>query len=69
MGSQLPTQGRPMATMQNLPVSAAQEYRPYPYDSTAGPMGTAVPYTQANTSTLSLPTSEPSYNYPNYIQQ
>ncbi|KAF4761433.1 hypothetical protein N7455_000633 [Penicillium solitum] len=69
MGSQLPTQGRPMATMQNLPVTAAQDYRPYSYDSTAGPMGTPIPYTQANTSTLSLPISEPSYNYPNYIQQ
>ncbi|KAJ5964522.1 Homeodomain [Penicillium vulpinum] len=69
MGSQLPTQGRPMATMQNLPVSAAQDYRPYSYEATTGPMGTPIPYTQANTSTLSLPTSEPPYNYPNYIQQ
>jgi hypothetical protein len=57
-----------MNTMQNLPVSAAQDYRPYSYDATAGPMGT-MPYTHANTSTISLPTSESSYNYPTYIQQ
>ncbi|CAI7662000.1 unnamed protein product [Penicillium glandicola] len=69
MGSQLPTQGRSMATMQNLPVSAAQDYRPYSYDPTPGPMGTPIPYTQANASTLSLPASEPPYNYPNYIPQ
>lgn len=77
MGSQLPTQGRPLTTMQNLPVSAPQEYRPYSYDTTAAPMGT-IPYTQANHSNLTLPTAFPEsgakfgnqpYNYSNYIQQ
>jgi hypothetical protein len=78
MGSQLPTQGRPLTTMSNMPVSAPQDYRPYSYDTTAAPMGT-IPYTQANTSNLSLPTAfgsessakfgNPPYNYSNYIQQ
>ncbi|CAG7959031.1 unnamed protein product [Penicillium olsonii] len=75
MASQLPAQGRPLA-MQNLPISAAPDYRQYAYDTTTAPMGT-IPYTQANASNLSLPTSfgtdskfgNPPYNYANYIQQ
>ncbi|KAJ5788427.1 Homeodomain [Penicillium paradoxum] len=69
MGSQLPNQSRAMNPMQSLPVSAAPDYRAYSYDATAGPMGAPIPYTQANPSNMSLPTSEPSYNYPTYIQQ
>lgn len=75
LASQLP-QARSLA-MQNLPISAAPDYRQYAYDTTAAPMGT-IPYTQANPSNLSLPTSfgtdsakfgNPPYNYANYIQQ
>ncbi|KAJ5778318.1 hypothetical protein N7520_001564 [Penicillium odoratum] len=54
MGSQISTHGRPMANLQSLPVSGAQEYRSYPY---ANPSAGAIPYTQANNSTLSLPTT------------
>ncbi|KAJ5348285.1 Homeodomain [Penicillium brevicompactum] len=77
MASQLPTQGRPLA-MQNLPVSAAPDYRHYAYDTTAAPMG-SIPYTQSNPSNLTLPSSfgaesgskfgTSPYNYANYIQQ
>ncbi|KAJ5580681.1 hypothetical protein N7450_006982 [Penicillium hetheringtonii] len=55
MNSQMP-QGRPMPSLQSLPVSAPQGYRPYSYASPATSMGTT-PYTQSNSSTLSLPTS------------
>lgn len=57
-----------MNAMQSLPVSAAPDYRAYSYDATA-PMVAGNPYTQANASNMSLPTSEPSYNYSTYIQQ
>lgn len=55
MGSQIPAHGRPMPTLQSLPVSAAQEYRPYPYGN---PTVGTIPYSQTNnTSTLNLPTT------------
>ncbi|KAJ5747988.1 uncharacterized protein N7511_009684 [Penicillium nucicola] len=63
MGSQLPSQGRPMSTMQNIPVSAPQEYRSYPYETSSG-----IPYTQANTPNMSLPTSFPSESGPGHDQ-
>ncbi|KAF3387001.1 hypothetical protein F1880_000078 [Penicillium rolfsii] len=52
MGPQLSLHGRPL---QSVPVSAPQEYRPYPYAQPAGPMGML--YTQSNASTISLPPS------------
>ncbi|KAJ5631624.1 uncharacterized protein N7484_011724 [Penicillium longicatenatum] len=55
ISSQIPAHGRPMPTLQSLPVSAAQEYRSYPYGNPS--VGT-IPYSQANnTSTLNLPTT------------
>lgn len=52
MGTQIPQHRQPMSTLQSLPVSASQEYRPYSYGASS------IPYTQANNaSTLSLPTS------------
>ncbi|KAJ5580050.1 uncharacterized protein N7459_006035 [Penicillium hispanicum] len=54
MGSQLPPCGQQTSSM---PVSAPQEYhRLYSYGSASGSLG-RMPYTQANASTLSLPTS------------
>ncbi|CAI7571261.1 unnamed protein product [Penicillium pancosmium] len=71
MNSQMP-HGRPMPSLQSLPVSTPQEYRPYPYANPSGPMGT-VPYTQSNSSTLSLPTSfapsEPGAAAQDHMQQ
>ncbi|KAJ5090500.1 hypothetical protein N7532_009184 [Penicillium argentinense] len=52
MTSQL-NHGRPMSTMQSLP---QQDYRTFSYASPSGSMGT-IPYTQSNSSTMSLPTS------------
>ena len=41
-----------MSTLQSIPASAPQEYRPYPYGASS------IPYTQAhNASTLSLPST------------
>ncbi|KAJ5929634.1 hypothetical protein N7454_006584 [Penicillium verhagenii] len=51
MGSQITAHARPMSNLQSLPVSAAQDYRPYPYGNPS--IGT-IPYTQSNTSTLNL---------------
>jgi hypothetical protein len=52
MGTQIPQHGRPMSTLQSLPVSAPQEYRPYSYGTSS------LPYNQVNNaSTLSLPTT------------
>lgn len=55
--SQLSTQGRPLA-MQNLPVSAAPDYRHYAYNNPAASAGT-IPFPQANSS----------YSYANYVPQ
>ncbi|KAJ5731114.1 uncharacterized protein N7483_005622 [Penicillium malachiteum] len=54
MASQLSAHNRPMPTLHSLPVSTSQEYRPYSYGAPS--VGT-IPYTQANNSTLSIPTS------------
>ncbi|KAJ5935612.1 hypothetical protein N7466_005159 [Penicillium verhagenii] len=51
MGSQITAHGRPMSNIQSLPVSAAQDYRPYAYGN---PSIGSIPYTQSNTSTLNL---------------
>jgi hypothetical protein len=51
MGTQIPQHGRPMSTLQSLPV-APQEYRPYSYGTSS------LQYNQVNNaSTLSLPTT------------
>ncbi|KAJ5565175.1 hypothetical protein N7513_001417 [Penicillium frequentans] len=54
IGSQIPGHGRPMPTLQSLPVSAAQEYRPYPYGN---PTVGAIPYSQANNTSPLIPTT------------
>ncbi|KAJ5675737.1 hypothetical protein N7462_008634 [Penicillium macrosclerotiorum] len=56
LSSQIPSHARPLSTLQSLPVSAPQEYRPFSYASPSGSIGN-MPYTQSNASTLSLPTS------------
>ncbi|KAJ5300644.1 uncharacterized protein N7443_005646 [Penicillium atrosanguineum] len=52
LNTHIPPHGRPMSTLQSIPVSASQEYRPYSYGASS------IPYTQANNaSTLSLPST------------
>ncbi|EAU37689.1 predicted protein [Aspergillus terreus NIH2624] len=52
--------GRHIPALQSLPVSEAAEYRPYSYEHHPYSMNTALPYTQANASSMSLPASFPS---------
>ncbi|KAL4888571.1 hypothetical protein BDV59DRAFT_206046 [Aspergillus ambiguus] len=67
MSSHMQQPGRQMPALQSLPVSEPAEYRPYTYDQHHQPppqhpysMNTALPYTQANASSMSLPASFPS---------
>ncbi|KAJ5096194.1 hypothetical protein NUU61_005550 [Penicillium alfredii] len=57
MDSQVPAHARPVPTLSSLPVPAPHEYRQFPYDNTSGSMGTAIPYTHAPASNLSISTS------------
>ncbi|KAJ5681601.1 uncharacterized protein N7477_001541 [Penicillium maclennaniae] len=52
MNTHISPHARPMSTLQGIPVSAAQEYRPYPYGATS------IPYTHSNNaSSISLPST------------
>ncbi|KAL4758464.1 homeobox domain-containing protein [Aspergillus foveolatus] len=57
MNSHMHHPGRSMPTLQHLPVSETPDYRPYPYEHHPYSMGTGIPFTQANASSLSLPAS------------
>ncbi|RAL13665.1 homeobox domain-containing protein [Aspergillus homomorphus CBS 101889] len=52
--------GRQIPSMQSIPISEAPDYRPYSYDHHPYSMNTAMPYSQANASSMSLPASFPS---------
>ncbi|PYH97457.1 homeobox transcription factor [Aspergillus ellipticus CBS 707.79] len=52
--------GRQIPALQSVPVSEAPDYRPYSYDHHPYSMNHAMPYSQANASSMSLPASLPS---------
>ncbi|KAL4803935.1 hypothetical protein BDV18DRAFT_33450 [Aspergillus unguis] len=58
MSSHMQTPGRTMPALQHIPVSEAPDYRSYSYEHPYS-MGTGIPYTSANASSLSLPASFP----------
>ncbi|KAK9648229.1 hypothetical protein V6Z96_006284 [Aspergillus fumigatus] len=52
-------QPRHMPALHSIPVSDAPDYRPYSYEHHPYSMQTALPYSQANASSMSLPASFP----------
>ncbi|PYI31109.1 hypothetical protein BP00DRAFT_183444 [Aspergillus indologenus CBS 114.80] len=60
MNAHMQQHGRQIPAMQSIPVSEAPDYRPYSYDHHPYHMNTAMPYSQANASSMSLPASFPS---------
>ncbi|KAE8403560.1 hypothetical protein BDV37DRAFT_283618 [Aspergillus pseudonomiae] len=60
LSSHIQSQGRHIPALQSLPVSDAPDYRHYSYSHHPYSMSTAMPYTQANASSMSLPASFPS---------
>ncbi|KAE8148390.1 hypothetical protein BDV25DRAFT_18786 [Aspergillus avenaceus] len=60
MNANIQPHGRHMPALQSVPVSDASDYRPYSYSHHPYSMSTAMPYTQANASSMSLPASFPS---------
>ncbi|KAL2866848.1 homeobox domain-containing protein [Aspergillus lucknowensis] len=60
MNSHMQAPGRTMPTLQHLPVSEASDHRSYPYEHHPYGIATGIPFTQANTSSPSLPASFPS---------
>ncbi|PYH47222.1 homeobox domain-containing protein [Aspergillus saccharolyticus JOP 1030-1] len=60
MNAHMQPHGRQIPAMQSIPVSEAPDYRPYSYDHHQYSMNTAMPYSQANASSMSLPASFPS---------
>ena len=60
LNSHMQPHGRHIPALQSLPVSEASDYRHYSYSHNPYSMSTAMPYTQANASSMSLPASFPS---------
>ncbi|RDW67130.1 homeobox domain-containing protein [Aspergillus mulundensis] len=60
ISSHMQAPGRSVPAVHHLPVSEAPDYRPYSYEHHPYSIGTGIPYTQANASSLSLPASFPS---------
>ncbi|KAE8338906.1 hypothetical protein BDV24DRAFT_165859 [Aspergillus arachidicola] len=60
LNSHMQPHGRHIPALQSLPVSEAPDYRHYSYSHHPYSMSTAMPYTQANASSMSLPASFPS---------
>ncbi|GAB1209536.1 hypothetical protein APSETT445_008317 [Aspergillus pseudonomiae] len=60
LSSHIQSHGRHIPALQSLPVSDAPDYRHYSYSHHPYSMSTAMPYTQANASSMSLPASFPS---------
>ncbi|KAK1141391.1 hypothetical protein N8T08_009063 [Aspergillus melleus] len=59
MNSQMQAHGRHMPSLHSIPVSDSSDYRPYSYEHHPYSMNTAIPYSQANASSMSLPASFP----------
>ncbi|KAF7589119.1 hypothetical protein BBP40_004754 [Aspergillus hancockii] len=60
MSSHMQPHGRHIPALQSVPVSDTTDYRHYSYSQHPYSMGTSMPYTQANASSMSLPASFPS---------
>jgi hypothetical protein len=60
MNSHMQPHGRHIPALQSVPVSDTPDYRHYSYSHHPYSMGTSMPYTQANASSMSLPASFPS---------
>ncbi|KAE8373216.1 hypothetical protein BDV26DRAFT_272596 [Aspergillus bertholletiae] len=59
LNSHMQPHGRHIPALQSLPVSDSPDYRHYSYSHHPYSMGTSMPYTQANASSMSLPASFP----------
>ncbi|RJE27392.1 homeobox transcription factor [Aspergillus sclerotialis] len=57
MSSQMQPRSRHMPSLQSVPVSDPNEYRPFTYDNSPYAINTAIPFSQANASSISLPAS------------
>ncbi|PWY69850.1 homeobox transcription factor [Aspergillus sclerotioniger CBS 115572] len=60
INSHIQQHGRQIPALQSVPVSDAPDYRPYSYDHHPYSMNHAMPYSQSNASSMSLPASFPS---------
>ncbi|KAL3247166.1 hypothetical protein ABHI18_012498 [Aspergillus niger] len=67
INSHLQQHGRQMPALQSVPVSDAPDYRSYSYDHHPYGISHAMPYSQANASSMSLPASFPSDTTPGAV--
>lgn len=59
MNSPMQPHARQIPSLHSVGVSDSPDYRHYPYEAQPYPMNNSIPFTQANTSSMSLPATFP----------